>query len=233
MSNLPLTLLDIILLIVMLISAILAMVRGFMREVLSIASWAAAAIVTIYAYPKLLPIAKQYVNHDLIAAGIVIAGVFLGTLLIVSIVTIKISDMILDSRIGALDRTLGFLFGLARGLLIVVVAFLFFAWLVPEKSQPEWVRNAKSRVVLQSTGEALMSMLPEDPEGYLRRFKRSREGQEPDATPPAAPAEPGPSRTDATPPARGTDDQPGYGRSDRVGMQHLLDTATAAAPKTR
>ena len=39
--------------------------------------------------------------------------------------------MILDSRIGALDRTLGFLFGLARGLLIVVVAFMFFSWLVP------------------------------------------------------------------------------------------------------
>ena len=60
---------------------------------------------------------------------------FLGTLLIVSIITIRISDMILDSRIGALDRTLGFLFGLGRGLVIVVVAFLFFAWLVP-RPQP-------------------------------------------------------------------------------------------------
>ena len=227
--NLPLTLLDIILLVVMLISAILAMVRGFMREVLSIASWAAAAIATVYAYPRLLPMAKQYVSHDLVASGIVIAGVFLGTLLVVSVITIKISDMILDSRIGALDRTLGFLFGLARGLVIVVVAFLFFVWLVPEKSQPEWVKNAKSRVVLQSTGEALMSMLPEDPEGYLKKFKRAREGQEPDATP-AAPAEPAPTRSDATP-LRGGDEQLGYGRSDRVGMQHLV--GTAAAPKTR
>ena len=49
--------------------------------------------------------------------------------------------MILDSRVGALDRTLGFLFGLGRGLIIVVVAFLFFAWLVPDRSQPEWVRE--------------------------------------------------------------------------------------------
>jgi len=60
--------------------------------------------------------------------------------------------MVLDSRIGALDRTLGFLFGLARGLVIVVVAYLFFAWLVPPKTQPTWVANAKSRVVLQRTG---------------------------------------------------------------------------------
>jgi membrane protein required for colicin V production len=51
----PITLLDIVLLVVMLVSGLLAMIRGFMREVLSIASWAAAAIVTLYAYPKLLP----------------------------------------------------------------------------------------------------------------------------------------------------------------------------------
>ena len=83
--------------------------------------------------------------------------------------------MILDSRVGALDRTLGFLFGLGRGLIIVVVAFLFFAWLVPDRSQPEWVRGAKSKVVLQSTGQWLMSMLPDDPEStILKRLKRPK-----------------------------------------------------------
>ena len=117
----------------------------------------------------------QYFSNDIVASAITIGGVFLGTLLIVSIITIKISDMILDSRVGALDRTLGFLFGLGRGLVIVVVAFLFFAWLVPDRSQPEWVRNAKSRVVLQGTGEWLMSMLPEDPEStILKRLKRNK-----------------------------------------------------------
>lgn len=218
----PLTLLDIILLAVMLLSAILAMVRGFMREVLSIASWAAAAIVTVLAYPKLLPIAKQYIGNDIAAAVIVAGGVFLGVLLIVAMVTVKISDMILDSRVGALDRTLGFLFGLARGLIIVVVAFLFFAWLVPERSQPEWVLNAKSRVVLQSTGQALMSMLPEDPEGYLRKFKRPKDEE----TEP--PAEPRSQRSDV-PAAAGSGEQTGYDRSDRARMQQLLQ----APPKAR
>ena len=79
----------------------------------SIVSWAAAAGATIYAYPKLLPQAKQYFTSDLVATGAVVGGVFLGTLIVVSIFTIKISDMVLDSRVGALDRTLGFLFGLA------------------------------------------------------------------------------------------------------------------------
>lgn len=182
----PITLLDIILLVVMVMSALLAMVRGFMREVLSIASWIAAAAATLYAYPRLLPAAKQYFNNDLFASLAVIGGVFVGTLLIVSILTIKLSDKIQDSRIGALDRTLGFLFGLARGLIIVVVAFAFFAWLVPDRSQPEWVRNAKSRVILQGTGQWLISMLPEDPENtILKRLKRPHpeEGEPADAAP--------------------------------------------------
>jgi membrane protein required for colicin V production len=94
--------------------------------------------------------------------------------------------MVLDSRVGALDRTLGFLFGLARGLIIVVVAFLFFAWLVPAKTQPSWVANAKSKVVLQSTGDWLMSMLPDDPEStILKRFKKPQpeDAEPPDAAP--------------------------------------------------
>ena len=169
----PITILDIILLVVMLISGLLAMIRGFMREILSIAAWAAAAVATLYLYARLLPFAKQYFNNDIVAAAAVVGGVFLGTLLIVSILTVRVSDMILDSRIGALDRTLGFLFGLGRGLIIVVVAFLFFDWLVPQKSQPTWVSGAKSKVVLSGTGDWLKSMLPDDPEStILKRLKR-------------------------------------------------------------
>jgi membrane protein required for colicin V production len=182
----PVTLLDILLLVVMLISGLLAMIRGFIREVLSIVSWAAAAGVTLYAYPKLLPQAQQYFTSTLVATIVVVAGLFLGTLILVSIFTIKISDMVLDSRIGALDRTLGFLFGLARGLVIVVVAFVFFDWLVPAKSQPGWVRDAKSKVVLKGTGDWLVSMLPEDTESYLKKLKRPKPGedQSPDDSPP-------------------------------------------------
>jgi len=182
----PITWLDIVLLVVMLISGLLAMIRGFMREVLSIASWAAAAGVTLYAFPKLLPQAKQYFTSDMVATAAVVGGVFLGTLIIVSIFTIKISDMVLDSRVGALDRTLGFLFGLARGLVIVVVAFVFFAWLVPDKSQPNWVKDAKSRIVLKGTGDWLMSMLPEDLDNtILKRLKRPKgdEQEQQDAPP--------------------------------------------------
>lgn len=125
----PFSLLDIALIFVMLISGVLAMVRGFMREVLSIAAWGIAALVTLYGYSSAVPVAKGYISNDLVATAAAVAVLFLGTLLIVSLFTVKISDLILDSRVGALDRSLGFLFGLGRGLLIMVVAFLFFAWL--------------------------------------------------------------------------------------------------------
>src|ERR1700694_1938819 len=185
----PITILDLVLLAVMLLSGLLAMVRGFMREILSIAAWGTAAVTTLYAFSKLLPTAKTYFNNDTVATVVVVAGVFVGTLILVSIVTVRISDMILDSRIGALDRTLGFLFGLARGLLIVVVAYQVFVWLGPDQQRPEPITGAKSRVVLQGTGDWLMSLLPDDPENtILKRFKKNKPEDDQTDTDQAAPA---------------------------------------------
>jgi len=185
----PITILDLVLLGVMLISGLLAMVRGFMREILSIAAWGAAALVTLYDFSKLMPSAKAYFGSDTIATVVVVAGTFIGTLIVVSVITVRISDMILDSRIGALDRTLGFLFGLGRGLLIVVVAFLFFSWLVPDKQRPDWITNAKSRTVLDGTGQWLMSLLPDDPENtILKRFKKNKPEDDQTDADQAAPA---------------------------------------------
>jgi membrane protein required for colicin V production len=216
----PITLLDIILLTVMLISGLLAMIRGFMREILSIAAWIAAALATLYLFNRLVPYAQQYFNNDIVAKAAVIGGVFLGTLLVVSIITVRISDMILDSRIGALDRTLGFLFGLARGLIIVVVAFLFFDWLVPQKSQPGWVTGAKSRVVLASTGDWLKSMLPDDPESTILKRLKKPGSDEGEAATPGQRSDAGSNRS----PARTTGE--GYERTDRTGMQRLIETKT-------
>src|SRR5579864_201008 len=210
----PITILDLVLLGVMLISGLLAMVRGFMREILSIAAWGAAALVTLYSFSKLLPTAKTYFNNDTVASIVVVAGVFVATLIVVSVITVRISDMILDSRIGALDRTLGFLFGLGRGLLIVVVAFLFFTWLVPDKQQPDWVRSAKSLSVLQSSGDWLMALLPDDPENtILKRFKKNKpEDEQTDAAPDY--------RSSSTASIGAADG--GYGRLERDGLRRLI-----------
>jgi len=217
----PITWLDMLLLGIMLISGLLAMIRGFIREILSIAAWAGAAAATVVLYGPLLPIAKANISSAIVASGVVIGGVFLLTLLIVSSVTVRISDKVLDSRIGALDRTLGFLFGLGRGLIIVVVAFLFFAWLVPPAKQPDGVLNAKSLEVLNKTGEWLQALLPQDMDNYLSQwFKRRPKGDEQE--PPEAPS--GRRSNIGFPEITGAvQSRDGYQRADRTDMRQLID----------
>jgi membrane protein required for colicin V production len=200
----PLTILDIALLIIMLMSGLLAMVRGLIRELFSIGSWLAAAAAAAVLYPQVLPVTKQYIQQDSLAMAATIGGIFLLTLFVVWILTARISDAILDSRVGALDRSLGFVFGLGRGLILMVVAFLFLTWLLegqepsqqagaspaPSTScaqnparQPDWLRNAKSYAVLCSTGDWLKSLLPDDPEAMLRNLKKPKDEGEPSAVP--------------------------------------------------
>jgi membrane protein required for colicin V production len=176
------TYLDLGLIVVTLISALLAMLRGFTREVLAIASWGAAAVAAIYLHPMVLPYVKPYIAKDVLALAAAAAAVFLVTLIAVSLLTVKLSDVILDSKIGALDRSLGFAFGAVRGLILCVIAFVFFNWLVPAQSQPEWVKSARMRPLLQATGDQLMAVLPDDPEGLLNKLKKKKisgAGEEP------------------------------------------------------
>ena len=163
------TLLDVIFLGVALISGLLAMIRGFSREVLSIVSWIVAAIVAFTFYEQLAPIVLNYVDNETIALVISGAAIFLVTLVVVTLITTRIADFIIDSSIGPLDRTLGFLFGLARGALLMVVAMLFFDWLQFNNNEPPaWIAEAKSRPLLQDWGQDLIDILPEDPEQALR-----------------------------------------------------------------
>lgn len=163
----PITILDGILIGVTLFSAVLAMVRGFSREVLSVASWVAAALAAYTFYPWLMPFVLEYTSSSTIAMAVSAGAIFLVALIIVSILTMRIADFVIDSRIGALDRTLGFMFGAARGILLVAVAMLFFNWLVSTAQQPTWVADAKSKPLLDSIGAQLVNILPEDADATI------------------------------------------------------------------
>jgi membrane protein required for colicin V production len=182
--------LDLGLIGVILISAFLAMLRGFTREVLAIASWGAAAVAAVYLHPLVLPYVKPYIAKDVIALAVAAAAVFFVTLIVVSLLTIKLSDAILDSKVGALDRSLGFLFGAVRGLLLCVIAFVFFNWLVPAQTQPQWVKTARMRPLLQATGDQLMAILPDDPEGLLNKLKKPKSAGASEETVPDTDQEP-------------------------------------------
>ncbi|MEL6436381.1 MAG: CvpA family protein [Pseudomonadota bacterium] len=160
------TILDGIFIALTLISAVLAMVRGFSREILSIASWVIAAFAALYLYQRLTPMVAQYVDNELIAQLAAGGGIFLITLIIATLVTMRIADMIVDSRIGPLDRSLGFVFGAARGVIVVAVGIWFADFFIGEREIP-WIDEAKSKPFLDTVANSLVNMLPEDLDGVL------------------------------------------------------------------
>ena len=207
--------LDLAVLGIVLVSALLSMMRGFSREVLAIASWAAAAAAAYYFYPVVVPYLSSYIHKEVIAQAVAAALVFFATLIVVSLLTVRLSDAILDSKIGALDRTLGFVFGVARGFLLAVVAFAIFNWLVSEKQQPEWVKNARTRPLLtETTNQIVNNWLPKDAgdtiNGWIKARASAITNEEPvedsaasnpkaaGAQPPVIPAPAAPKKSDST-----------------------------------
>ncbi|MDW6021252.1 CvpA family protein [Mesorhizobium sp. BAC0120] len=162
----PITLLDGVLVGFTLVSAMLAMVRGFSREILSIASWAAAAAAAFFFYPKVVPYVQPYIDSEKIQMVAAAGAIFVIALIVVTLITMRIADFIIDSRVGALDRALGFLYGAARGILVVAVGLLFFDWLVGAHP-PAWITEAKSRPFLEEIGAKIQSFLPDDPENSI------------------------------------------------------------------
>jgi len=190
----PISWLDVILIVIMLVSGFLAMVRGFTREVLSIFSWAVAAVAALYLTPKYYTMVEGYFPSPAIAQVGFAVGVFVITLIVISLITFRISDRVLDSRVGALDRTFGFFFGLGRGFLLVAIVFILFSALA--RDQPAWVTEAKSYPILKQTQVAIESLMPPNPEQYLpggmpedgAEGQAPTPGTEPAAPPASAPA---------------------------------------------
>ncbi len=221
--------LDLGLIAIILVSALLSMVRGFTREVLAIGSWAAAAAAAYFFYPLVVPYIAPYIHKEPIPQVIAAAVVFFATLIVVSVLTVRISDAILDSKVGALDRSLGFLFGAARGFLLGVVAFAIFNWLVADKQQPEWVKDAKTRPFLQQTAQWIVQWLPDDAErtieGWLKKSKTTG-GEEP---PPDEQLTAPPADTAAPPPASPPPAAPNVPSTDKQKLDAIINKPAAPA----
>lgn len=158
----PVTALDGLVILITLLSAFLAMVRGFSRELLSLLSWVLAGVFSWFLYKPVLPLLERSISNHTVALAVTIAGLFLISLIIISTITMKIADIIIDSRIGALDRTLGFAFGIIRGLLILAVAILFLNGLIKEPDQPGWIAGAKTKPMLDALGNKIWDVIPRD-----------------------------------------------------------------------
>lgn len=160
----PVTYLDAILIGIALISGMLAMYRGLTREVLSILSWAlsaiAAGLFALYYRHLANDLAASLSLDPTIALGICAILIFLVVLLVVHFITMRFSDTVLDSRVGALDRTLGFVFGLFRGFILVVILYFFGSFLEQdEKKHPYWVTESQSLPYIKDTGNYIVSVM--------------------------------------------------------------------------
>ena len=160
----PLTYLDVGLLAIAFISGLLAMYRGFSREVLSILSWivavAALGYFVFYHKPAAEQLAQQFHVPTIVAQVVTGAIIFLVVLIIVHLITARISDSILDSRVGMIDRILGLGFGVVRGFLVVMIVFMFYEEFFPDqKNQYAWVRESKTAPMLRQVGRPFKGIL--------------------------------------------------------------------------
>lgn len=163
---------------VLLVSALMAFARGFVREVLSVAAWIGAALITIYAFPYVQPLAESKISNKLTADVAGIAGTFLLSLILLSMVSHRLSRNVRDSALSAIDRSLGFAFGVARGAILVSLAYMFAIWLWTNPAdQPVWLQGAKSRPALARGAQALMALVPNSVRSGAEKEALDRAGE--------------------------------------------------------
>lgn len=159
--------------LVIVVSAILAYSRGFVREAMSIAGWIAAAVLAFIFAPRVeplireIPIINEFLGEScelsIIAA---FAAVFGLALVVVSIFTPLFSSAVQRSALGGLDQGLGFLFGVARGLLLVAIALVVYDRVVLDESIP-MIDDSRTNKIFASVQQNLNDSIPEDAPGWI------------------------------------------------------------------
>jgi len=167
------TIIDGVVAIVIVLSALLAYSRGFVREALAIAGWVLATIMAFIFADQVKPLVKQIpVLGDFIGDSCELsviaafAAVFAVVLVIVSIFTPLFSSLIQRSALGGLDQGLGFLFGALRGILLVAVAFFVYQTVL-ESQDIEMVENSRAIAVFSNMTGSIEERDPEAALGWI------------------------------------------------------------------
>ena len=161
MENLPANAADLIVIAVLLVSALLAFSRGFVRELLSVAVWVGAIFATLYGFAYVEEYTSQWISTVWLARTAASVTIFIPTLIILALISHVLSGKVSNSALGAVDQSLGFLFGLFRGAIIVCLAYLLIAWILPKEEQPEWLRSARTIPLVEEGAGLLLQLVPE------------------------------------------------------------------------
>lgn len=162
----PLTLVDGVIIILTALSALLAMARGFTREVLGILSVLGAGILAVYGAMPFAPLLLTVIDLKPLAKGLEIpvsnvalwvcgALLFVIFWIIFSVFTHKLSGKVAASAAGGADRGLGLIFGALRGLLILGFVYAIYGNFVPVSNRPVALNEAKLLGVLETSADTV------------------------------------------------------------------------------
>lgn len=179
---------------VILISAVLAFSRGFVREVLSIAGWVVAAAVAFIFAPQAEPLMKEIpVAGEFLADSCELSilaaftAVFAVGLIVVSVFTPLFSSLVQKSALGGFDQGLGFLFGVLRGAVLIAIAFVLYDRIVPTGQGIETVEISRSAGVFEQTKDVIANQIPtEAPEWIIGRYEELTRSCSPNTSEPNA-----------------------------------------------
>jgi len=215
--------LDLAILGVIALSAVFAFARGFVREALSIVAWVGAAFITLSGFNYVYAIVARFVTTPLLADLAAGAGLFVISLIVLTIMTGFLARLVQSSALSPIDRTLGLIFGLARGAFLVSLAYLMVDISLPQNDRPIWVEQAKSEPFLAQGAELLRNTLPEPlklktataADDALRTLERAKDAQKAmrALSSPVAP----------TPAKPGEEPSPSYKSGDRRDMNRLIE----------
>lgn len=160
--------LDVIILIITAVSALIALYRGLVKEVLSIVGWILAAIVVFYLLPILTPLAKHYIASSMMA-GIVTALLILIIFYIIWLLsTDKMIGKVRSSKLSSLDRVLGLLFGVLRACLLVILFNIIMNWILPEESKEGMFKESRYFTLAGKFAEPIESLIPDSTIDLIR-----------------------------------------------------------------
>lgn len=224
MSSLPFGIIDICFVAILVVSGILAYIRGFVREVLSVAAWVGAAFVTLYGYRPLQPVTHQYIENPMVADLVTGGVLFVGSLIVFSLVASVASRRVRESAASSFDRALGFAFGVLRGVVLVSLLYLSAAWFW-QNNMPRVVTEARTFALIKGSTEILLALVPDE----TRESAEKATGIAKSTADRALNAEkavrglmaPRPEKAPATGSGAG---QSGYGQSERSEMQRLIES---------
>ncbi len=152
---------DLIVLILLLLSAAFGFARGAAREVAALLALIVAAAVAIFGLPISGPMVRKAVHPDWLGAAAALLVVFVIVYLVLRLVLGQVAKQVQETEfLGALDRSVGLLIGLARGLLVLGALNLMFSAATPEDLRPHWIVGSKTWPLSQNMGRLLKALAP-------------------------------------------------------------------------